>query len=139
MIADQHMQPPAGRCRLGLEAHQEIHGFARTRAAVENVADDDQVCLAGAPGKRAVDHLGRLQGAYQGIVVAMNVADRDDPLDAIECPFRCRLGTERQEQQDCCQKRSNNRFHDHRLHGPQGPSSVVAATPGGNSVHLALC
>ncbi len=56
MVADQDVNPPASRRRLGLDAHEQIHRLARLRTTVEYVAHDDQVCGTSGPGQLRIEN-----------------------------------------------------------------------------------
>ena len=75
-------RPPARRPRV--RARGEVDHFARVRAAIDHVAELDEVRPAGRPAVAPVDDRPRPAGSRRMVIRAVHVADGDDPLDAFE-------------------------------------------------------
>ena len=65
MIAEQHVDAPAGAPGLTLEAHQQIDRLADLGAAIQDVAGLDQPGRAAAPFPLGVDQAGGLEDLGQ--------------------------------------------------------------------------
>ena len=83
MVADDDVHAAARRGRLRLQAHQQVHDLARIVAAIEEVAQADEVCRARLPVQVPVDHTLRLEQGGQFGVRAVNVGEGDDALDVL--------------------------------------------------------
>ncbi len=81
------MHLTAGAGCLPLQTHDEIHHTPRFRTAVQQVTRDNQMSLGTVPGKTVVDDTRFLKRRNHGVVSAMNITDRDYPLDPREMPF----------------------------------------------------
>ena len=93
MIADEHVNHAAGIRRFPLEPHQQIHHVPRPGSAIEHVTDDDEMRLPARPGQSVADDARSLQRSRKLVVGAVDIAHRDDAVDAVEAPlFRASLG-----------------------------------------------
>ena len=86
MVADQDVHAAAGSGRLAFEAHEQVHGVARVRPAVEQVTDDHEARDAARPRAVRVDDTGIFERAQHRGIGAVHVGQRDDALDAILPP-----------------------------------------------------
>ena len=82
MIPDQSVDVSAGLLGLLLELHQQIKDLAGVGSAIGNIAGLDEVRLPTRPLQLRVYELGVLENPDELLVVAVNVADRDDAIDA---------------------------------------------------------
>ena len=102
MVAEQHVNAAAGRLGLALEPPEKVERLARIGAAIDDVAELHEVRRAAGPAAVRVDHARDCEDLDITIVRAVNVADRDDVLDAL--PFagtgRARDGRRQRKQKD---------------------------------------
>ena len=85
VVADEAVHVAAGLFRLDLQLHQEIHGLAGVRSPVEEVPGLYEMGLSADPVGALVDDL-RGEECFQELaMVAMDIADRHDALDAVPC------------------------------------------------------
>ena len=120
MVADEDVNPAAGIHGLGFEPHQQVHGVARARPAVENIADDNEMGCATRPRHLLVDDACALHRFDHGRVRAVHVSDRDDAFSAVHGPL-CGFRQRSSEQDDRKQnRRPGNQVL--QLHGRSGPA-----------------
>src|SRR4051812_21050379 len=80
MVANERMHGATGSRSLLLELHQEIHHWARIGTAVDHVAGLNQVRLAAGPVPVSIDEARGGEHAGELLVIAVDIADRDDAL-----------------------------------------------------------
>jgi len=84
MIAEKGVYRAAAASRLALQTFDEIERLARIGSAIHDVAELDQVSASAGPVQASVEDPGRLQDLDEPLVRAVHVADRDNPLDALD-------------------------------------------------------
>ena len=83
VIAEQDVDLTAGGRRLALETPDEIQRSPGIAAAIDEVAELDEMRGAAAPMTTAVDDTGGLQNLQQSIVGAVHIANGDDTFDVV--------------------------------------------------------
>ncbi len=78
VIAEEKVQPAAGRLGFAFQSMDEPETFGHMVTAVEHVADHDQMSCPPAPPEMLIDHTGRLQEPDELIVVSVNVTHGED-------------------------------------------------------------
>ena len=73
-----------GFASLRLQIHQQVQHLGGMIPAIDEVAVQHQVGVAADPGVLGVHQTGGAQHLQEALIVAMNVADRDDPADVVE-------------------------------------------------------
>ena len=100
MIADHHMHTTARLGRLGFQRHDEFHRGAGMIAAIENVAVDHEMGLAGRPSLLPIDNAALRQGGNERVVITVTVAHGNDPPNTVKAPVvrECRRKKQRGDQ-----------------------------------------
>ena len=88
MIAEHDDDPAAGARRFALRVAEVADDLERVRPAVGDVAELDEDRLAAGPVAGGVDQAGVAGDVEPGGIIAVKVADGDDPRGA--CGARCR-------------------------------------------------
>jgi len=89
VVTEQHVDRAAGaRCFL-FQLPQQVECLERIRSAIEHVANLHQVGGSTRPTEAPVKHACRLKDLDQPIVRAMDIADGDDPIGAIDLAGGC--------------------------------------------------
>ena len=103
VIADEGVNRSAGLPGLVFEPHQEVHRLSGVGAAVEDVSGLDEMRLAAGPFALGIDQVGGPKDGHELIVVAVDVSDGDDPVDAGPDVFSRRSDRRPgdQEQEEC--------------------------------------
>ena len=82
MVADERVDGAAGSRGLLFEFHQQVHHGARVGTTIDDVAGLDEVRLAARPIAVSVDQARGGEHARELLVIAVDVTDGDDALDA---------------------------------------------------------
>ena len=99
VVADQRMHITIFNLGLRFKFHQQVHYLAAVCASVGNIASLHEVSFPADPIVVLVDQPGEAEKGYEPIVVAMNVADGDNPFDATSRVLR-RLEVQRRNPTD---------------------------------------
>ena len=83
MVSDQGVNHAALAFGLFLELRDVFQDFPGVRPSIGHVTGLHQVSLAAGPFTFLVDQPGRPQRSDIVVVITMNVADGDDPIDAL--------------------------------------------------------
>ncbi len=82
------MDVAAGRLRLLLQFHEQIHDLTRFAASIHHVAGLYQMGLAASPIIFVIDDFGRPQNLEKLIVIAVNITGGYDAIQAGPNGFR---------------------------------------------------
>ncbi len=99
MIAEHDVQCSARGGCLALETHDELHDGTRLGAAVEQIAEADDMGGARGPAHVGIHDARRAQELDEAVVRSVDVGERDDSGVGRETP--CLLTKSGREQQRC--------------------------------------
>ena len=80
VISDQSDHCPTGARRLALQAHEMADDLRRVRPSVGDVAGLDEDISAAHPAIMTIDQRRGPEDAAIGLEIAVQIADRDDPV-----------------------------------------------------------
>ncbi len=87
MIAEDDVEPTAGRLCLALQPHDEIEHAARVRAAVDQVPEAHEMRAAARPAQIRPDDPRRLQQLDESGIRPVHVAEGDDARHVVPAPL----------------------------------------------------
>src|ERR1700688_521935 len=99
VVTEQTYNPAACLWRFFLEGHHQVHDLARLGAAIQEVSDLHECCLAARPVVLLVRKTGALENGDKAVKVVMNIADSNYGFRWIRwSTFRSRPRYHRQQQ-----------------------------------------
>ena len=101
VVADDNVHIAARRPCLVLETHQQVHCIARTRTAVQDIADDHEPVGTARPRQVGIENSDVLQRGHHRRVSPVHVGDGDDAPGVFDIPVVCpRAGSSRQDKNE---------------------------------------